>query len=83
MSSNVSRRKFLGLAGAAVGLGAAGYYGINSLTQAPAPVDQPAGLADRYTRLALPKILKIIFLMIMLILLDGSNQFLTNLPELV
>ena len=55
MSSNVSRRKFLGLAGAAVGLGAAGYYGINSLTQAPAPVDQPAGLADRYTRLALPK----------------------------
>ncbi|MFL2933027.1 MAG: twin-arginine translocation signal domain-containing protein, partial [Nitrososphaerales archaeon] len=27
MSSNVSRRKFLGLAGAAVGLGAAGYYG--------------------------------------------------------
>ena len=55
MSSNVSRRKFLGLAGAAVGLGAAGYYGINSLTQAPAPVDQPAGLADRYTRLSLPK----------------------------
>ena len=55
MSSNVSRRKFLGLAGAAVGLGAAGYYGINSLTQTPSPVDQPGGLSDRYTRLALPK----------------------------
>ena len=58
MSSNVSRRKFLGLAGAAVGLGAAGYYGLNSLTQSPIGVELPAepgALADRYTRLALPK----------------------------
>ena len=42
MSSNVSRRKFLGLAGAAVGLGAAGYYGLNSLTQGPPGVELPA-----------------------------------------
>ena len=57
MSSNVSRRKFLGLAGAAVGLGAAGYYGLNNLTQSPTTTDPgaPGALADRYTRLALPK----------------------------
>ena len=54
MSSNVSRRKFLGLAGAAVGLSAAGYYGLNNLTQSPTTTE-PGALADRYTRLALPK----------------------------
>ena len=57
MSSNVSRRKFLGLAGAAVGLGAAGYYGLNNFGQSPTTTDPsaPGALADRYTRLALPK----------------------------
>ena len=57
MSSNVSRRKFLGLAGAAVGLGAAGYYGLNNLGQSPTTTEPgaPGALADRYTRLALPK----------------------------
>ena len=55
MSSNISRRKFLGLAGTAVGLGAAGYYGLNNLSQSPPPTEPIDGLSDRYTRLALPK----------------------------
>lgn len=54
MSSNISRRKFLGLAGAAVGLGAAGYYGLgfnqNQAIESGVPV-----VNDRTTRLALPK----------------------------
>ena len=54
MSSNISRRKFLGLAGTALGLGAAGYYGLNNLSQSP-PTEPIDGLSDRYTRLALPK----------------------------
>ncbi len=57
MTSNISRRKFLGLTGAALGLGATGYYGLNALSK-PEETFTPANssvLGDRYTRLAVPK----------------------------
>ena len=58
MSSKISRRKFLGYAGAAVGLGASGYFALNQFNQ-PEQVQElppPSGASSgRSTRLAIPK----------------------------
>ena len=64
MSSKISRRKFLGYAGAAVGLGASGYFALNQFNQPqqtePIPGNSSAP-SGRSTRLAIPKDISILF----------------------
>ena len=59
MSPKVSRRKFLGYAGAAVGLGASGYFALNQFNQPQQTESIPAlsgaPPSGRSTRLAIPK----------------------------
>jgi len=59
LSPKVSRRKFLGYAGAAVGLGASGYFALNQFNQPQQTESIPAlsgaPPSGRSTRLAIPK----------------------------